>query len=210
MFGAIYTAEGALLASQLQHQLERNHIEQHPYQHIHFPWKPTDQVLSFRNSFDRDVNIIIPRTHFSAHDPIQLNWDVTSWIYKQHDNVDPHKLRPDIIFNIQGKDGVMEIGCGEVKKSDVDFDTKEEAKIRVIEIMKRQLNLRLKLAKKLYEGVTFGVVVTGTEITLYEMKMDMENGVYVYQEFPQLILPTTHNTHTHVATSMEVMSSFKV
>ncbi|KAI8147082.1 hypothetical protein BJV82DRAFT_575842 [Fennellomyces sp. T-0311] len=101
---------------------------------------------------------------FSAHDPIQLDWDVTSWIYKQHDNVDPHKLRPDIIFNIQGKDGVMEIGCGEVKKSDVDFDTKEEAKIRVIEIMKRQLNLRLKLAKKLYEGVTFGVVVIASNV----------------------------------------------
>ena len=165
---------------------------------------------------------------FSAHDPIQLDWDVTSWIYKQHDDVDPHRLRPDTISNIQGKDRVIEIGCGEVKKSDVDFDTKELAKIWVIEIMKRQLNLRLKLAKKLYEGATFGVIVigmtawrtyvsctesfffAGTEITLYEMKMDLENGVYVYHEFPQLTLPTTHNIHTHVATSMEVMFSLKV
>ena len=51
------------------------------------------------------------------------------YTYNNHENIDTHKLRLDIIFNIQGKDGVMEIGCGEVKKSGVDFDAKGGSQI---------------------------------------------------------------------------------
>ncbi|KAI9496684.1 hypothetical protein BDB00DRAFT_750992, partial [Zychaea mexicana] len=90
----------------------------------------------------------------------------------------------------------IEIGCGEVKKDDADYYHKEEAKIRVLEIMKWQLHLRLKLAKKEYQGVTFGFLA-------------LEHGAYIFEEYLCFTLPTTYNTHTHLQTSIELMLSFK-
>lgn len=53
----------------------------------------------------------------------------------------------------------MEVGCGEVKKPGVSKALLNEDNMRVLEVMKRQLHLRLCRAKKEYEAVTFGVLV---------------------------------------------------
>ncbi|CAO3700749.1 unnamed protein product [Rhizopus stolonifer] len=91
---------------------------------------------------------------FAPRDPIKIEWDTTSWIYNQLNNKAKDKKRPAIIFHIQSGNTIVEIGCSEV-----------EAKVRIIEVMKRQLHLRMKLAKKMYEADTFGILIIGTEIT---------------------------------------------
>ncbi|KAI8977371.1 hypothetical protein BDF20DRAFT_563048 [Mycotypha africana] len=100
---------------------------------------------------------------FSAHDQVQIEFDNTSWIFKQQDANDNESLRPDIIF-YQQQDVVVEVGCGEVKKSGVSEALLNEVKMRVLEVMKRQLHLRLYHAKKEYEAVTFGILVQGKVI----------------------------------------------
>ena len=98
---------------------------------------------------------------FSTHDQVQVEFDTTSWIFKQQDDIDNVSLRPDIVFNYQQQEEVVEIGCGEVKKSGVSQALLNEDKMRVLEVMKCQLHLRLCRAKKEYEAVTFGVLVQG-------------------------------------------------
>ncbi|CAO3658407.1 unnamed protein product [Rhizopus stolonifer] len=145
---------------------------------------------------------------FSAHDQIQVEFDTTSWIFKQN-NIDNVRLRPDIIFNYQQQEEVVEVGCGEVKKPGVSQALLDEDKIRVLEVMKRQLHLRLYHAKKEYEAATFGVLVQGATVILLEMKMDLENGVYMYHEQQPFTLPTTHHTHAHMEIALEVITKFK-
>ncbi|KAI8051807.1 hypothetical protein BDF21DRAFT_177271 [Thamnidium elegans] len=107
---------------------------------------------------------------FSAHDQIQIKFDTTSWIFKQQDDIDNASLRPDIIFNCQQQEGVVEVGCGEIKKPGASQALLDEDKMRVLEVMKQQLHLRLRRAKKEYEAVTFGVLVQGTTVILLTMK----------------------------------------
>ncbi|KAG2230843.1 hypothetical protein INT48_003996 [Thamnidium elegans] len=146
---------------------------------------------------------------FSAHDQIQIKFDTTSWIFKQQDDTDNVSLRPDIIFNCQQQEEVVEVGCGEIKKPGASQALLDEDKMRVLEVMKRQLHLRLRRAKKEYEAVTFGVLAQGTTVILLTMKMDLEDGVYIYHEQQPFTLPTTYLTHSHMDTSLEVIVKFK-
>ncbi|KAG1447006.1 hypothetical protein G6F56_009395 [Rhizopus delemar] len=147
---------------------------------------------------------------FSAHDQVQVEFDNTSWVFKQQDDVDNENLRPDIIFYYQQQEEVIEVGCGEVKKPGVSQALLDEDKMRVLEMMKRQLHLRLCRAKKEYEAVTFGVLVQNTTVVLLRMQMDLANGVYMYQEEQPFILPTTYHTHAHMDVALEVIIKFKV
>ena len=101
---------------------------------------------------------------FSAHDQVQVEFDNTSWISKQQDDNDIESLRPDIIFYYQQQEVVVEVGCGEVKKPGVSQALLNEDKMRVLEVMKRLLYLRLYRAKKEYEAVTFGILAQGKVI----------------------------------------------
>lgn len=105
---------------------------------------------------NRKNSVTIFNTIFTPHDHVQVEWDSTSWIYKQETGI--YKQRPDIIFN---DDGVMEIGCGEGKRAGVSECLVIDAKIRVLEIMKRQLHLRLKDAKNKRELSTFRILIVG-------------------------------------------------
>ncbi|KAI8877740.1 hypothetical protein K501DRAFT_197552 [Backusella circina FSU 941] len=104
----------------------------------------------------------------------------------------------------------MEVGCGEVKRPGVSEALLNEDKMRVLEVMKRQLHLRLFHAKKEYEAVTFGILVQGTTVILLRMQMDLENGVYMYHEECPFALPTTYHTHAHMDIALEVISKFRV
>ncbi|KAF7727393.1 hypothetical protein EC973_007557 [Apophysomyces ossiformis] len=73
-------------------------------------------------------------------DPVELDWDVTSWVYKQTIGA-CNRLRPDIL--------------------------------------------------------------------LLTRCLQIVNGVYVYSKFPELVLPTTYDTVSHMAKSMEVTMAFK-
>ncbi|CAO3615050.1 unnamed protein product [Mucor hiemalis] len=166
---------------------------------------------------------------FSAHDEVQVEFDNTSWIFKQQDASDIESLRPDIILYHQQQEVVVEIGCGEVKKPGVSESLLKEDKMRVLEVMKRQLHLRLYHAKKEYEAVTFGILVQGkvikksyhicflpyllckgTTVILLKMHMDLENGVYMYHEEYPFTLPTTYHTYAHMDIALEIISNFKV
>ncbi|KAI8348669.1 hypothetical protein BD560DRAFT_410674 [Blakeslea trispora] len=147
---------------------------------------------------------------FSAHDQVQIEFDNTSWIFKQQDNNHFESLRPDIIFYYQQQEEIVEVGCGEVKKSGVSQALLDQDKMRVLEVMKRQLHLRLCRAKKEYEAVTFGILVQGTTVILLKMQMDLESGVYMYHEEYPFTLPTTYHTHTQMDIALETISNFKV
>ncbi|KAI7892147.1 uncharacterized protein EV154DRAFT_562578 [Mucor mucedo] len=71
----------------------------------------------------------------------------------------------------------MEVGCGEVKKPGVSQALLNEDKMRVLEVMKRQLHLRLFHAKK----GTY-LFYKGTTVILLKMQIDLENGEYMYHE----------------------------
>lgn len=105
---------------------------------------------------------------------------------------------------------VIEVACGEVKKPGVSQKQLNEDKIRVLEVMKRQLNVRLKYAKAHYEAVTFGILVQGLSVVLLQMTLDLIKGVYVYQEQVPFLLPTTFETCSHMDTSIELMQAFKL
>lgn len=75
--------------------------------------------------------------------------------------MDEDKLRPDILIHARQHGQVIEVACGEVKKPDVSQQHLNEDKIRVLEVMKRQLHIRLKYAKAHYEAVIFGILVQG-------------------------------------------------
>ncbi|KAI7897452.1 uncharacterized protein BX663DRAFT_556714 [Cokeromyces recurvatus] len=130
---------------------------------------------------------------FSAHDQVQTEFDATSWIFKQQDDSFDANLLPDIIFNYQQQEEVVAIGCGEIKKPGVSEALLNEDKMRVLE----------------YEAVTFGVLVQGTTVMLLEIKMDLENGVYMYHEPQPFPLPTRHNAHTHLQIALEAIKKLK-
>ncbi|KAL0097203.1 hypothetical protein J3Q64DRAFT_1693617 [Phycomyces blakesleeanus] len=96
---------------------------------------------------------------FSAHDQAQIEFDNTSWIFKQQDDIDNESLRHDNILYYQHQEEVVEIGYGEVKKLSASQALFNKDKIRALEIMRRQLHLCLCRAKKAYESVTFNVLV---------------------------------------------------
>ncbi|KAI8636023.1 hypothetical protein BD408DRAFT_426789 [Parasitella parasitica] len=146
---------------------------------------------------------------FSAHDQVQVEFDNTSWVFKQQDDIEIESLRPDIIFYFQQQEEVVEIGCGEVKKPGASQALLDKDKMRVLEMMKRQLHLRLCRAKKEYEAVTFGILVQGTMVILLQMQMDLENGVYMYHEEQSFTLPTTYHTYVHMDIALEVINKFK-
>ncbi|KAL9559722.1 hypothetical protein MBANPS3_000292 [Mucor bainieri] len=146
---------------------------------------------------------------FSAHDPIQADYDTVSWVFKQHDQTDDAALRPDILFTTHCNDKLIEIGCGEVKKAGAAFALKVEDKMRVLEIMKRQLHIRLKNAATESEAVTFGLVVCGTSATCYSMRMDRSRGACVYREDAKFVLPTTFETYSNMDTALEAMLRLK-
>ncbi|KAI9016278.1 hypothetical protein CLU79DRAFT_819927, partial [Phycomyces nitens] len=56
---------------------------------------------------------------------------------------------------------VIKVACGKVKKPGVSQQLLTKDKIRALEVMKRQLYIRLKYAKAHYEAVTFGILVQG-------------------------------------------------
>lgn len=98
---------------------------------------------------------------FCAHNIVQIEWDATSWVYKQLDDRPDDTMRPDILLHVKSGDTIIEIGCGEVKKSDIG---RIEAKARVLETMKRQMHLKMKFGKKIYEIETFGILIIGKSL----------------------------------------------
>ncbi|RCH98779.1 hypothetical protein CU098_004725 [Rhizopus stolonifer] len=72
-----------------------------------------------------------------------------------------NQSEPNILIHARQHGQVIEVACGEVKKPGVSQKQLNEDKIRVLEVMKRQLNVRLKYAKAHYEAVTFGILVQG-------------------------------------------------
>ncbi|KAI7900678.1 uncharacterized protein BX663DRAFT_488291 [Cokeromyces recurvatus] len=146
---------------------------------------------------------------FSSHDDVQMEFDSISWVYKQQEVVDENKLRPDILIHARQHGQVIEVACGEVKKPGVSQERLNKDRIRVLEMMKRQLHIRLKYAKAHYETVTFGILVQGFSVVLIQMTLDLTKGVYIYQEQPPFPLPTTFETYSHMDTSMEFMQTFK-
>jgi hypothetical protein len=98
---------------------------------------------------------------FSAHDRIQMEFDAVSWVFKQGGTVDEDKLRPDILIHAEQHGKVVEVACGEVKNINTTQEKLNEDKMRVLEVMKRQLHIRLRHAKSSNEAVTFGILVQG-------------------------------------------------
>ncbi|KAG1498894.1 hypothetical protein G6F54_004767 [Rhizopus delemar] len=167
------------------------------------------------NFVDLSLNNILSSTYFLhgmnriKDKGSELNLIATS-VYKQREFVDEDKLRPDILIHARQHGQVIEVACGEVKKPGVSQQHLNEDKIRVLEVMKRQLHIRLKYAKAHYEAVIFGILVQGFSVVLIQMTLDLTKGVYVYQEQPPFLLPTTFETYSHMDTSIEFMQAFKV
>lgn len=95
------------------------------------------------------------------HDKIQLSFDAVSWVFKQGEKADEDKLRPDTLLYAKQHGKLAEVGCGEVKNVKVAQDLLTDDKMCVLEVIKRQLNVRLQYAKSEKEAVTFGIVVQG-------------------------------------------------
>jgi hypothetical protein len=87
--------------------------------------------------------------------------DTVSWLYKQGEAVDKDKLRPDILIHAEQLGKVVEVTCREVKNIDATQEKLNEDKMRVLEVMKRQFQTRLRHAKSSNEAVTFGILVQG-------------------------------------------------
>lgn len=98
---------------------------------------------------------------FSAHDKVQIEFDSVSWAFKQGKAIDKDKLRPDILIHAEQHGNIIEVACGEVKNANASQEKLNEDKMRVLEVMKRQLHTRLRYAKSINEAVTFGIVVQG-------------------------------------------------
>ncbi|KAG2236224.1 hypothetical protein INT48_008584 [Thamnidium elegans] len=146
---------------------------------------------------------------FSAHDAAQIEFDAVSWVFKQSEKTFEDKLRPDILIHAKQYGEIIEVGCSEVKNIGTSEERLKEDKIRVLEIMKRQLHVRMKHAKSVHEVVTFGILVQGMSVILLRMTMDLDKGVYFYSEQSEFILPTSYKAYSHMDTSMELFYNFK-
>lgn len=100
----------------------------------------------------------------------------------------------------------IEIGCGEVKKGSALYDLKVKDKMRVLEIMKRQLHIRLQYARDESEVFALGLGIWGTAaVTCCRMRMDLSRGVCLYLQDDTLTLPTTYDTFAHMDTALETI-----
>lgn len=70
-------------------------------------------------------------------------------------------MRPDILIRAEQHGKVVEVACGEVKNINATQEKLNEDKTRVLEIMKRQLHIRLRHAKSSNKAVTFEILVQG-------------------------------------------------
>ncbi|RCI03301.1 hypothetical protein CU098_011856, partial [Rhizopus stolonifer] len=157
--------------------------------------------LSMNNIICSELNLIASSVasflspFFSAYDRVQMEFYAVSW------------LRPDILIRAEQHGKVVEVACGEVKNINATQEKLNEDKTRVLEIMKRQLHIRLRHAKSSNKAVTFEILV---QVSLLRMTMDLVKGVYVYHEQTPFTLPTTYETYAHMDISLELIYSSKV
>ncbi|KAI8145748.1 hypothetical protein BJV82DRAFT_23881 [Fennellomyces sp. T-0311] len=78
---------------------------------------------------------------FSDHDPLQLEWDFTSWLYTELHDI--NRLRPDILLHANSNNKLLEVGNGEVKRSCMPEHDVQEARACIREVSQRQLHLRI-------------------------------------------------------------------
>lgn len=98
---------------------------------------------------------------FSSHDQVQIEFDAVSWVFKQGGSIDEERLRPDILIHAFRHGRLVEVTCGEVEPANTSQQRLNEDKMRVLEIMKRQLHVRLRYGKSPKEAITSGIFIQG-------------------------------------------------
>lgn len=152
------------------------------------------------------VKYVVPLlTHmFDITDNIMINWDVNSKVYAQSNSF-IIKNRPDAIFiTKQGS----EIGCVEIKPFNTDDDDIENDRIRIAEVLKKQLHLRIAISKGTINHQTFGLMIYGSTVEFYCMNLDASDN-YNFTLLKTATLPTLQDTYTYMAGTLEIFKSFK-
>ncbi|KAI7861235.1 hypothetical protein BDF14DRAFT_1962487 [Spinellus fusiger] len=141
---------------------------------------------------------------FSVDDFLSIDWDITSFATKEI----PQGYcapRPDCI--IISYDGV-EVGNIEIKpvnayKSLVDIDF-----CRIGELCKRQLHLRMKVAKTTKEFKTFGILINGYTMSFITLELNL-SGEYRLIQHESVTIPDFAITSQHMQVYLETIISFK-
>ncbi|GAA5813562.1 hypothetical protein MFLAVUS_007044 [Mucor flavus] len=115
-------------------------------------------------------------------------------------------FRPDCL--IITRNGV-EVGAIEIKPLDTCKELVDVDVCRVAEICKRQLHLRMKVARSTKELATFGIIVTGKHVFFNSLRLDTVDGTYKYFQHGQVSLPIFESTVTDMEVFLESFLSFK-
>jgi hypothetical protein len=135
--------------------------------------------------------------------------------------------RPDcIIITYNG----VEVGTIEIKPLDKCNELVSVDKCKVAEICKRQLHLRMRIARTTKEFVTFGMLVAGRRYIMFipcsfsncflipclgkrvffnSLRLDA-NGIYKYVQHDEVVLPSFASTTTNMEAFLESILSFRV
>ncbi|EIE84945.1 hypothetical protein RO3G_09655 [Rhizopus delemar RA 99-880] len=101
------------------------------------------------------------------------------------------RITPDIIFKYYD----LEIGIGEVKPLNASKEQVEEDRIRIAELLKKLLHIRMSKAKHINEFIVFRIMIFGQQ--------------YIFCLHKISILPTLPTTFTHMSLSLEYLHLFK-
>ncbi|CAO3653305.1 unnamed protein product [Cunninghamella echinulata] len=188
-------------------ELYLNHILTDVYLNHSTPPPMTNRPTEL-DFISKSVSFFVNSFFSSSKSKVYIDWDSTSWIYKQKNIMDKKKCRPDILFKVHLDNGnTIEVGNGEIKPPKTRQDQITMDRIRIIETAKRQLHLRLLHALTEKELFTFGMMVAGYKIELYAVFF--KNGFYGYKKIEEFTLPTHFNTYSLMDEALEFMLSFK-
>lgn len=135
-----------------------------------------------------------------------VKWDSISNVFKNSKITDKKFYRPDVTFYSSGL--TVELGNAEIKpkracKNLVDLD-----RIKVLEVAKRQLHLRLKNSKSPEELYTFAMLIHGENIEQYVVYF--KNGFYGYTLMSKFLFPTSKETVPLIDNALELLLGFKM
>ncbi|CEJ00001.1 hypothetical protein RMCBS344292_14071 [Rhizopus microsporus] len=142
---------------------------------------------------------------FSMDHILSTDWDTTSLAVKEVCQRYT-AFRPDcLIITYNG----VEVGTIEIKPLDTCKELVDIDACRVAEICKRQLHLRMKVAKTTKEFATFGIIIAGKRIFFNSLRLDTVDGTYKYFQHGEVSLPSFESTTTDMKVFLESMLSFK-
>ncbi|KAG1183650.1 hypothetical protein G6F36_008295 [Rhizopus arrhizus] len=146
------------------------------------------------------IKFVAPFLNNIIFEGITVSWDISPAI----PNISKVKrITPDIIFKYYD----LEIGIGEVKPLNASKEQVEEDRIRIAELLKKLLHIRMSKAKHINEFIVFRIMIFGETIEYYTMKYIEQQ--YIFCLHKTSVLPTLPTTFTHMSLSLEYLHLFK-